>query len=415
MGGFTGTLATLAALGLYGFGIKMGLDTPLPGQEQDVAEGLAVELREFETADGLKLRLKRYANPGGTPVLMCHGFSGTGFAFDLPRQGRNMAVHLAREGFDVWVPSFRGCGREPYMSECGAWNHSIDHLAVLDAPALVDGVADATGKPVFYIGHSMGGEVLYMFLQGAAFENGRVVSDPALVERRREQLAGGITLGSPPAMWHPEGSPVRKVLRSAAGGAALDAMVAKMRSRESLPHKSTVANVEKLARYPRAMMAISRLPVAAMTYCRANTDKDATTSLFKWGTGDVSSAMNTQLYQAIASEHFLEHLPEGATHQPYDYTAGMGLISSPMFFIAAEKDFFHSGSIKQFGFDAVASSEKKFMLLSGYGHTDMLMGRHAEREVYPSLAEWMTSVAGRSQIPGPVGSKATELNASEGV
>src|SRR5674536_64130 len=82
MGGFTGTLATLAALGLYGFGIKMGLDTPLPGQEQDVAEGLAVELREFETADGLKLRLKRYANPGGTPVLMCHGFSGTGFAFD---------------------------------------------------------------------------------------------------------------------------------------------------------------------------------------------------------------------------------------------------------------------------------------------------------------------------------------------
>jgi pimeloyl-ACP methyl ester carboxylesterase len=212
---------------------------------------------------------------------MCHGFSGTGFTFDLPRQGRNLAVYLARGGFDVWVSSFRGCGREPYLSECANWSHSIDNLAILDAPALVDGVADATGKPVFYIGHSMGGEVLYMFLQGAAFENGKVVSDSALVERRRDQLAGGITMGSPPAMWHPEGSPVKKVLRSAAGAAALEAIVANMRKKESLPHKSTTAAVEKLARHPRAMMAISRLPVAAMTYCRANTDKDATTSLLK--------------------------------------------------------------------------------------------------------------------------------------
>ena len=201
-------------------------------------------------------------------------------------------------------------------------------------------------------------------------------------------------MGSPPAMWHPEGSPVRRVMRSPAGAAVLQAMVADSRRKEGRPHTSTVALLEKLAKHPRAMMAISRLPATAMVYCRANTDKDATTSILKWGTGDVSDAMNTQLYEAMAREHFLEHMPAGATHEPYDYTAGMGLISSPMFFIAAEKDFFHSGSIKQFSFDAVSSGEKKFTLLAGYGHTDMLMGRHAEREVYPMLSEWMTSVAG---------------------
>ncbi|HEY5494495.1 MAG TPA: alpha/beta fold hydrolase [Candidatus Anoxymicrobiaceae bacterium] len=395
MGKIMGTLSTAAALGLYGYGIKMGLGTPLPGQEQDVAAGLDVELHEFETADGLKLRLKRYANPEGTPVLMCHGFGSTGFVFDLPREGRNMAVYLAREGFDVWVSSFRGCGREPYLSECAEWNHSIDHLAVFDAPALVDGVSEVTGKQLFYVGHSMGGEVLYMLMQGVAFEGGRVVSDPALVRRRQEQIAGGITLGSPPAMSRPEGSALNRLLRSGAGTAALEAIVENLRKQESRPHKSIAETVRKLARHPRLMMAASRLPLAATAYYRPNTDKDATTSLVKWATGDVSNAMNTQLFEAISSEHFLEHLPEGATHAAYDYTAGMGLITTPLFFFAAEKDFFHSSSIKEYGFDAVSSSEKKFLFMAGYGHTDMVMGKRVESEVYPLIADWMNSVSGR--------------------
>jgi len=395
MGKIFDTLSTMAALGLYGYGIKLGLATPVPGQDQAVGDGLDVELHEFETADGLKLRLKRYANPGGTPVLMCHGFGSTGFVFDLPREDRNMAVFLARQGFDVWVSSFRGCGREPYVSECGDWNHSIDHLAVFDAAALVDGVAAATGKQLFYVGHSMGGEVLYMLMQGAAFEDGRVVSDPARLRRRQEQVAGGITIGSPPAMSHPEGSPIRRLLHSGAGAAALRAIVENLRRQEGKPHKSTTETVRKLARYPRAMAAVSRLPAAATAYYRPNTDKDATSSLIKWATGDVSNAMNTQLFEAISSEHFLEHLPEGATHAPYDYTAGMGLITTPMLFFAAEKDFFHSSSIKEFGFDAVASSEKKFMFMPGYGHTDMVMGKRVESEVYPVIVDWMKAVSAR--------------------
>ena len=127
----------VAAVATYGAYVLLGMNTPLPGRDQDISGDLEVERHEFVTADGLTLRLKRYANPGGSPVILTHGFGGNGFTFDLPREGRNMAVHLAREGFDVWIPHFRGCGRDPYVSDAGDWRHSMDHLAIYDAPAAV--------------------------------------------------------------------------------------------------------------------------------------------------------------------------------------------------------------------------------------------------------------------------------------
>ena len=78
-------IATTAAAGLYGYYAYLGLRTPLPGQRHNVSDGLEVERHEFVTPDGLTLRLKRYANPDGPPVLMCHGFGSNGGAFDLPR------------------------------------------------------------------------------------------------------------------------------------------------------------------------------------------------------------------------------------------------------------------------------------------------------------------------------------------
>lgn len=151
------------------------------------------------TPDGVTLRVKRYANPGGQPVLFCHGFNGNGFEFDLPREGYNMAVYLARRGFDVWISSFRGCGVEPYLCDGGDWSHSIDTLAILDAPTLVDGIIAETGKQPFWIGHSMGGMVLYMYLQGVRFEGDpadcHVVSDPEVLAERHAKLKGGIAIG----------------------------------------------------------------------------------------------------------------------------------------------------------------------------------------------------------------------------
>lgn len=387
----TGAMLSLA---LYGYYARAGMRTPLPGEDQDVSEGLVIERHEFPTADGATLRLKRYANPQGTPVLLCHGFGGCGASFDLPREGHNMAVYLARQGFDVWISSWRGCGHEPYDSECVSWTHTIDDLAIYDAPALVDGVAAATGRKVFWIGHSMGGHILYMYLQGVRFEGGRVVSDPELVRTRHEKLLGGLTIGSPPGFSYSRGDPYYIAFKSRPGTAVLNFLNQQMLQKEiqSPRISGPAAGTGRLG--PRLTMALSRSPLVIFTYCRRNTDKDTTTSLAKWGTGDASAGMYVQLFSSLLDERFLEHPGRGEPGTLYDYTAGMGLLELPILFLTGSEDFANPHTIRRLGYEAVSSPVKEYVNLEGYGHTDLLMGKTVASDVYPRIVEWIRSLGG---------------------
>lgn len=388
-------LGRAAALALYGAYVYLGLKTPIPGQEQDVARGLAVEKHEFVTADGLTLRLKRYANPGGIPVLLSHGFGGNGFTFDLPRENRNMAVHLARDGFDVWVSSFRGCGREPYRSDEGDWRYSMDHLAVFDAPALVDGVASVTGKRVVWIGHSMGGLVLYMYLQGARFENGNtVVSDPGLVAERRRLLLGGATLGASPVSSWPIDDPDHKGVNRANNRRRLKSYIQILLVKEEVaPRAHRTGSRSRLLRgHPRLVAAITRSPFVAGAYYRANTDRDTTAALARWGTDDASAGMWVQRLVSVLDGDLLQYPPSDPSARPYDYAENMALITLPILFMTGDRDFSPT-SVERHGYGSVSSEMKKFVRLPSYGHIDMLIGSNAYRDVFPKISDWIRMLA----------------------
>jgi pimeloyl-ACP methyl ester carboxylesterase len=384
---------SLAAFGAY---VYLGLKTPLPGRDQDLSRGLEIERHEFVTPDGLALRLKRYANPGGVPVLLSHGFGGNGFTFDLPRENRNMAVYLAREGYDVWISSFRGCGRGPYLSEGGDWRHSMDHLAIFDAPTLVDGVTAATGRRVFWIGHSMGGLVLYMYLQGARFSGGNVVvSVPALVRERHRKLLGGATMGASPVFCWPHDDPDRKGFNGTGRGRRrIEWHVKRLLVKEGVSPRVHARGTRSglLRRHPRLVMAITRSPFVARAYHRSNTDKETTTSLAFWGKDDVSAGMWVQRLSSLLEGDLLQHPPSAPGAEPYDYAANMSLVTTPMLFLTGDRDY-GPGAIERYGYRAVASDSKKFVNLPGYGHVDLLMGRRASADVYPLLADWIKEVA----------------------
>ena len=384
----------IASCAVFGTYVYRGLRTPEPGADQEVAADLSVERHVFTTDDGVELAVKRYANPRGTPVLFCHGFDGNGFEFDLPRQGKNMAVYLARRGYDVWISSFRGCGVEPFISRCD-WQHSIDTLAVMDAPALVEGVTGVTGKRPFWIGHSMGGMVLYMYLQGVRFEGEhRVVSDPELVERRNRSLAGGIAIASPPAFWWPRFHPFHIATESSIGRGILGLAILQMRARGKLfPHVRVGKGLKALVfNRPRAIKALSRSPLGILLYCRRNTDSETTTSLVKWAGDDVSARMFIQLMDGIWNLNFRQYFPLTYREEPYDYTMNMHLITLPMLFITGEKDFASYQAIRRYGYDRISSAKKDFMTFPGYGHTDLVMGKTVEQEVYPVVADWIARV-----------------------
>lgn len=387
--------ALLGSIALFCGYIYAGVKSPEPGVDQDLSSGLTIEKHELKTPDGITLRPKRYANPSGTPVLFLHGISGNGFEFDIPREEHNMAVFLARRGYDCWVSSFRGCGREPYLSDTDDLSHSMDHLAIYDAPTLVDGIIEKTGKKPFWIGHSMGGMTLYMYLQGARFEEPyHVVSDPDLVKERNSKLLGGIPIASPPAFRWSRAHPFNIAARSRLGRNLLGAGIALMRLGGLASPKVKIGSLalEVTGGRPKLIKALSRSPVGMQLYCRRNTDSDTTTSLIKWAGDDATVNMYIQLVDGIWGGNIRQYFPFAFEGDPYDYTLNMNLITLPMLFISGEKDFASAECIRRYGYERISSEKKKMVVFPGYGHTDLVMGKNVERDVYSVIADWMDEV-----------------------
>lgn len=125
------------------------------------------------------VRKRLAVNDGGTraPVLLIHGFGQNRYAWHLP--ARSVANHLARAGFDVFNLDLRGHGRSRHFGARPP--RSVDDYVTEDLPAAVDEVlSHSGGRPVFLVGHSLGGLVSY-----------------AAAPRLEGAVAGVVSIGSP--------------------------------------------------------------------------------------------------------------------------------------------------------------------------------------------------------------------------
>jgi 3-oxoadipate enol-lactonase len=105
------------------------------------------------SVDGVELAWDRFGSPaGGIPLLLCHGFSGSGHDFALHVE----ALAADRE---VIVLDHRGHGRSTKLRHEDGY--SIPRLAD-DLAALID---TEVGGPVDLLGHSMGGAIAMRITQ----------------------------------------------------------------------------------------------------------------------------------------------------------------------------------------------------------------------------------------------------------
>lgn len=104
------------------------------------------DLTRTFTVDDVTLAWDRWGQHDGTPLFLCHGFSGSSHDFAL-------RIRPLAEGRSVMVVDHRGHGRSDKLRSTA--RYSIDRLAA-DLIALLDSQA---GGPVDLLGHSMGGAI----------------------------------------------------------------------------------------------------------------------------------------------------------------------------------------------------------------------------------------------------------------
>jgi pimeloyl-ACP methyl ester carboxylesterase len=110
-------------------------------------------------------RLGLVAQPDvrGVPVILLHGsFSNRRFWYSP--KGIGLGAHLARAGFDVWIPEMRGHGLSA-RNQTYRHNRVADY-ARYDLPAIAAFVREQSGQTPHWIGHSLGGTTLAAALGG---------------------------------------------------------------------------------------------------------------------------------------------------------------------------------------------------------------------------------------------------------
>ncbi|MCA9626133.1 MAG: alpha/beta hydrolase [Myxococcales bacterium] len=316
------------------------------------------QLHAILARDGVELALWRVGSARGEPVLLLHGLGSNRLGFDWP--GRSFAAWLAERGYDVFLPELRGHG----ASERPSSGWTLDDYLAHDLPAVLDAITEMTGySQTHWVGHSMGGLLWFLLATHG---------DPQAV---RSAIAVGSALDYRPG---------------ASGFRSLLGLKPLARRLPSIP-------------YGRLMHWL------APTFGRAHASPDA----FNVHPSNVEARLNRRLHA-----NAFETIPTSLLEQLSSAFDDSGLASrdgaicylqprrrltTPTLLVAGSRD--PQATLEAVRASAEQLGEHARVLELGrsqgcrdeYGHWDLLVGRRAQREVWPRLLGWLE----QHPIPAP--------------
>ncbi len=312
-----------------------------------------------DTADGAQIALQRHATPGGPPIVLCHGISSNHHFWDLA-PGRSLALDLQARGYDVWNLDLRGHGFAERLQsgrrQRGPW--TIDDYGRHDLPAAFAHIQEVTGaERLAYVGHSMGGMVLALYLAG----------EPA------PPLSSAVVVASPLDFTDPD-----RVTRLMLGNTWLARL---------LPSLDTPTGAALLAGYDdHAPLRLNR-----MLYNPENISDKADRRL-------LMRRVASPLYRGEARQFALS-THDGA-FRAMDGTVvadALGEVTVPMLFFAGRADRVANPDRVRVYYEAVGSEEKALVIASvangfagDYGHLDFAAGDDAPVDIFARIAAWVT-------------------------
>jgi pimeloyl-ACP methyl ester carboxylesterase len=329
----------------------------------DPAHATRASVEFARTPDGWDLALHHYrgapAAAAVPPVILCPGYSCNRVFMDSDER-YSLARYLARRGFDTWVLELRGHGySEPVGERREDW--TFDDLVRLDVPTAVSAVRALSGRRPVWIGHSMGGILMYAALG----------TDTAL----QESVAGLVTLASPVA-FPPLASPLLR---------GLGQLLVTLPVPERVPQRGVLVALWSALSWAPGMLEVGMNP--------ANVDRAAFGEALRRCICSVPRSLLRQL-----AEWSLTGELRSCDYR-LDYRASLSDIHTPALIIAGTVDRLAAPQIVRVAFDRISSRQKQYREFgirhgdrADYGHVDLIFGRHAPEEVFSTIATWIEGV-----------------------
>jgi len=359
----------------------------LAGCQSVPAGGITKKYYYTTTEDKMTLALRRctpaHLSSDKCPVILCHGLSYNLMFWDLGKEV-SLANYLAEAGYDVWLLSLRGAapssqpansafrklGRfnlDPEM--LGAFKQrltglkmtdwSVDDHIKYDIPAALKFVKEQTGyKRVHWIGHSMGGMIMFGYLsQGVG----------------ADEIKSFVAVSTPMAVFHPLSEPFKLLVDNEAAIGVGSAVVG----------SSAPASLG-------AIFGDMGTPMDKLFYNGQNVDADVLKALFYLVEEEISSGQLKQLLGMVRTERFK------SLDSKIDYTGALSQVATPTYFMVGTVDNMATVGAVQYAYRQVSSVDKEYRLFGrvnsqkdDYGHDDIIIGKHAREEVYPTIVQWL--------------------------
>jgi pimeloyl-ACP methyl ester carboxylesterase len=323
---------------------------PLPAQ---------AEIHLPRTSDGWQLELVRYkaeGPPRGRPVLMCAGISANARNLDLD-DTHSLARWFAAHGREAWTMSLRASGGSdmPDAEAKRPTGFPFDVYWQQDLPAAIDEVRKTTGaEDIDYVGHSMGGMVVYAYLSQGG-----------------HGIHAASTLGSPTRLdW---GTGLESLMRLGQAVLPKTWMIpSDLGSHLSVPVQGMIDDG----------------PFQRFFYNPENTKLESWQRLMAYGVAGVSTGVAQQLLKVVETTNFT------SADGTLDFRKSMREIKTPILVVGARLDRIALTPAVYDGYRALGG-EKKWLLISRangasaeYGHMDLVIGEYAPEDVWSKVLDF---------------------------
>ena len=171
-------------------------DHDAPPREKRELRMDAPEIYNYETGDGVGLRLTRYIGGRKGPVVLSPGFGTSTLAYTIDTVETNLPEYLYANGYDIWLLDYRASPELPSAES----HFSLDDIATQDYPATIAKVREITGaESVQVMAHCVGSMTFLMaMLAGLQGVRSAVSSQLTLfpVSPTLNDIRAGLHLGS---------------------------------------------------------------------------------------------------------------------------------------------------------------------------------------------------------------------------